>query len=359
MPRKVIICFVNGSKEMDLSNNRRNRNMKETTLNGNALSPKKIIAIVLVLVSLACLFSPCVVVHVKVSGSSFTMKDIYRYAGTSEKEIETELRDQISDINDEFSDYGIRFKTNKFVNLICNLLDGKITLLDMAKSCSLVKKTVGEILKVPEIKDELEITPYVSAKQINSGLATATAVMWVFIAAAVASALYAVYAILTDKKRACLVYTIIVALLVIVIVLLVKGINAAMISAGIGFTDLLEDIDMIDQASVWNLRVVKVGNGVFLSLLLVVVAGILAAGGSKPATESVPAIATEPVVAPRPVANKTCSNCGATVQADHIFCAACGTDLRKKPEPPKCPACGTVVDPNAAFCGYCGNAMRR
>ena len=336
--------------------------MKETTLNRDALSPKKLIALVLVLVSLVCLLSPCVVVRVKVSGSTFTMDDIYRYAGTTEKELEMELRDQMSEVSEEFSEYNVRFKPNKFVNLICNLLDGKITLLDMAKSCSLVKKTVGEILKVPEIKEELEMTPYVSVKQIKSGVAVATAVMWSFVVAAVASALYAIYAILTDKKRACLVYTIVVAVELIAIVLFVKVINAALISAGVGFSDLLEDIDMIDRASMWNLRVIKVGSGAFLSLLTAVLAGILPAVISKQTAETETAVVTEPVVDPRPVevaANKTCSNCGATVQADQIFCAACGTDLRKKPEPPKCPACGTVVDPNAAFCGYCGNAMRR
>lgn len=60
-------------------------------------------------------------------------------------------------------------------------------------------------------------------------------------------------------------------------------------------------------------------------------------------------------------AKKVCPKCGKTVGEEQLFCDSCGTDLRKKPEPPKenrCKACGKVIDKDVAFCRFCGASTK-
>lgn len=48
---------------------------------------------------------------------------------------------------------------------------------------------------------------------------------------------------------------------------------------------------------------------------------------------------------------KYCTNCGALLEDDAIFCTSCGT---KQAAPNLCPHCGYEHEPDAAFCTNCG-----
>ena len=345
--------------------------MKEMMLDQNKASIKKLIAIVLVLVSLVCLLSSGFGVRAEIGGRKYTVDDVLRYAGVSSKELKRELRSELNDMSEDFDDIGMRPNINKVVKLAGNILDGKITILDLARTGSYGKKMMGQSLRALEPGDEWSRAEYSTIEQAKTGMAFACGVMWFIILAAVASAAYAVYAILKGKKRACLIYTIIVVLMVIAWGAVVEALNSIMAMAEYEVVDMLEDLGMINHAYEVNLRIFHVRIVTFLSLLSVVGACVLAAGSAKQAAETMAieksesAFVPEPAAVPRPVViaeKKNCPNCGKTVQEDQIFCDNCGTDLRKKPELPKenrCPVCGATVGKNAAFCGCCGSAVRK
>lgn len=52
---------------------------------------------------------------------------------------------------------------------------------------------------------------------------------------------------------------------------------------------------------------------------------------------------------------RTCSNCGAPLDNDALFCTECGT--KAAPMGMQCPNCGAGVENNSAFCPECGTPM--
>ena len=54
--------------------------------------------------------------------------------------------------------------------------------------------------------------------------------------------------------------------------------------------------------------------------------------------------------------DEQCPSCGKMVQADAVFCPACGTRLSDTKTPDKkCPACGATMDADSVFCAKCGS----
>lgn len=55
---------------------------------------------------------------------------------------------------------------------------------------------------------------------------------------------------------------------------------------------------------------------------------------------------------------RQCSNCGAPLDEDALFCTVCGTRNEIKSTPQRqCPHCGAVLDDDAIFCTYCGQKV--
>lgn len=72
---------------------------------------------------------------------------------------------------------------------------------------------------------------------------------------------------------------------------------------------------------------------------------------------------------------KICSNCGAEIADDALWCPSCGVDAGQAADGPQtmlqtpptpvsspvssgfCPACGTQIQAGAAFCPACGNSL--
>lgn len=52
---------------------------------------------------------------------------------------------------------------------------------------------------------------------------------------------------------------------------------------------------------------------------------------------------------------RTCSNCGAPLDNDALFCTECGT--KAAPIGMQCPNCGAGVENNSAFCPECGTPI--
>lgn len=52
---------------------------------------------------------------------------------------------------------------------------------------------------------------------------------------------------------------------------------------------------------------------------------------------------------------RTCSNCGAPLDNDALFCTECGTKVA--PMRMQCPNCGAGVENNSAFCPECGTPI--
>lgn len=97
-----------------------------------------------------------------------------------------------------------------------------------------------------------------------------------------------------------------------------------------------------------------------------------AAPAAAPVAEPAPAVEpapAAPVVEPEPVApppaaetmvpppaERKCPHCGNPVDADAVFCTACGKNLAEQPAPEKkcCPGCGAPVAEGTVFCTACG-----
>lgn len=60
-----------------------------------------------------------------------------------------------------------------------------------------------------------------------------------------------------------------------------------------------------------------------------------------------------------------CSQCGAEVRNNSLFCNACGAKVEVREEKPvaqngvACPSCGKMVAQGTAFCTFCGSAMNQ
>ncbi len=54
-----------------------------------------------------------------------------------------------------------------------------------------------------------------------------------------------------------------------------------------------------------------------------------------------------------------CSNCGAPVSNEDVFCAACGYKIERQKPGIVCAACGKKLDPGMAFCIYCGTKVEK
>lgn len=75
---------------------------------------------------------------------------------------------------------------------------------------------------------------------------------------------------------------------------------------------------------------------------------------------------TAPATAASGYTGRRCSNCGAPLDADAVFCGKCGAKNEiiapepvieepvAAPEPKKCVQCGAVLEDGAMFCGVCG-----
>ena len=52
---------------------------------------------------------------------------------------------------------------------------------------------------------------------------------------------------------------------------------------------------------------------------------------------------------------RTCSNCGAQLDNDALFCTECGTKIDVQGK--FCPSCGARLDDDSLFCSECGTKL--
>ena len=52
---------------------------------------------------------------------------------------------------------------------------------------------------------------------------------------------------------------------------------------------------------------------------------------------------------------RTCSNCGAQLDNDALFCTECGTKVEAYGK--VCPNCGATIDDDSLFCAECGTKL--
>ena len=90
--------------------------------------------------------------------------------------------------------------------------------------------------------------------------------------------------------------------------------------------------------------------------------------GAVPAADPIPEIQPEPVFEAEPEVQpaqaKRCSNCGAEIDDETVFCMNCGmkveavSSLQQTPfVPNRCPKCNAEINPNHAFCAVCGSKI--
>ena len=333
----------------------------------------KFIALCLILVSFATLFFPWITISIDIMGMNLTLEECLEMGGMSKEDILDGMRDNL--------EYAYGTNANKLVDAMEILLEGEISVFQCATvlgDFSSMAKDLG------------------APKSTADELATYAAVAWGVIVVMGATAIYAIYSLVKDKKAGTLVYACISGVVLAAVAIAIGELNDA---AGPAFQESLEDsiggyVGMIDISSMISLELFHLGTAAFVCVGAAVLAAIFhkvhlssvaknatyaptynpaapayapVAPGYAPAaptynpaaptytpaaptyTPVAPTAPVAPVAPAAPVAGWTCS-CGKVNNETNRFCNACG---QMRPENSRC-VCGAPKTPGQSFCSMCG-----
>ena len=326
--------------------------MKQNNLK---LTPKTIIACILLVISLILLFTPWLQMSVKLNGKQYTFKKMINtfgaMEGVSESEIKSEVYDGIEELADDLSDFGMNLNTRKVMHLFEVIYSGKLSVLDVARFGGTISGLLRQ-LHNSGLDSYILGGPLGELSDAYVQCLIGTVIYWLLFAAAIVLFVLALIGLLQGKKKSVMPYAIVVLVLLAVFLIGNFAGNRALSSSG-----MLEDV--FDELSYYDLypnnyRIVHLRAAAFFCVIFAwlayaVTQSNLDFGASKLANSTV---GGAPVVFP---AGKqwNCAVCGTAVAAEARFCSNCGA---KRPEARFCPNCGAKLADGQRFCGECGSS---
>ena len=352
--------------------------MTKTLISGKKSVPQKLIVVALLLISMIILFCPWAKVSVEVMGEELSVEDIIRRSGTTPKELEMELREELPYISDTFADLGIPFNGNKLMNLLCDLLDGRISIMEIVRSCSYIGNLLDDFLKRQDSYAMFFIQTS-GLEELKNGAIFISILLRTFVVVAVVSVLYAIYAVFTNKKSGTRMYVGTVTVLLLMFAIAVYMVNSSLSKKAGYLIALLDDYDLIGNMSSVDFHILKLTGSAFLCPLMAVLASIVAAGKKTEQINlkkiPVPVLDWECTCGSKnSEESKFCGNCGtskpalrycacgAEITEDTRFCANCGRPANSVVTPPPVPVprrcdCGAEISSKSRFCGKCGKPV--
>lgn len=325
-------------------------------------TPKRIIAIILLVLSFAMIFLPWVTLSINVMGQKFTIAKLFDYSsmlgGESMEEAREDVIDWLYDTSEDMAWEGITMNPRKAIVIFDIIAEGKLSPIEAAKICSSTGKLFRELKSyfAKSIEDSyyLSSDEQVVISMISSlaGKVTLAAVfMWVLIGANLVCFGLAVYMLLNDKKNAAVPQLVASVVLLLVFVLAISKVNGAIkqliSTSSYIVSDLLSEFGL-NYGSTNNVNLLHLGFAGILSIIFAASAFVL----PFVETKSLPRVNINiPTVSKK----WTCPNCGNKMNEANAFCANCGA---KKPEARRCVNCGQVLKDDVAFCPNCGTPSR-
>lgn len=321
----------------------------------SAWTAKKLIALILLVLSFLMLFLPWVSISLNVMGQKFTIPKVVDYLsmynGYSASEFKTELFRELVDLSDDMGREGMRMDPRQAMSAIELISDSKISPLDAARVCSYVSKLLGEA-KTYLARNSQDL--YGEERLIASMLTDAAGnvvyaaiLMWVLVIGAVLTFALALFFLIKDKK-----YGVIPYLCVSLVLLIVFAVMSLKVNDGI---KQLISIFSYGASSFFSELGINYSPSMDLSIFHLGIAGILScifAAGALVLTLLSDGSASRVKVPAFTIPKKwTCPSCGSEMAATSQFCTSCGT---KRPEPLRCASCGRILGKDTAFCPYCG-----
>lgn len=320
---------------------------------------ERVIALVLLTISIVMLFLPWLTISFNVMGQKITIEKIINYAsmyeGYTTAEFEYKLRTGFADLSEDMAYEGIYMDPEKAMTTYKLIADSSISPIDAAR----ISSFAGGLLRqfnsyLTRNAGDLYGTELLVASELKNAVGKITAAsifLWILVVAVLVTFLLGLYFLLTDRKFGLIPYLVSTALFLVIFSVITISVNNGLEKLGSIFAyeimDVFSDIG-IDISTAKSLKIFHVSAAGFLCVLLALGAFFMTfLEGSR-----VPKMSFL-----RPTAERkwTCT-CGRVMDMSAAFCSTCGT---RRPEPRRCPNCGATVENDAEFCVRCGTHLRR
>lgn len=280
------------------------------------MSPRKTIAIVLLVISFVFLFLPWMTVSLKVMGQKLTLPKLVNYVsmldGTTPAEQKNELYDELVWLSDDLIGEGINMDPYRAITMVELIYDGGISPLDAARVCAFSNSLLGETKQYifrnsQYLYGEEKVIASIAVEAAGK-VTVVTVVLWILMIGAIIAFFVSLYLLLTDRKLAVVPFFSFVTILLLLFVFLVLKANHGLNEVGgivsDGIAGLLNKIGISSSPNA-DLNIFHVGISAVLCFLF---------SGAAMALS---------MLNPRR-GRRICPACGRTVSFGDRVCTSCG-----------------------------------
>ena len=302
----------------------------------------KILACLLLLASLACLFLPWMKLAVDTNRGRMDMGELLALLG-QDKESILVLAGQ------GLADSGIPMPGQSLRELLTTVLDGAYSLPTLARLCGQAGALAADFGEADAAR---------TMGRVGYGV-------WGLLGLLLLLGVIALCCVFSDHRDGIVPYLLLAMLTTTGVILLRAGANRYLEEQGTALVDQMGAGMLLGMFGV-DLQIVKMSIAAYLCPFLALLALLLTGIRKKqpaaaPREKAVPPTARKTAEAPvaktaAPAAPKgwTCPNCGSVRDAEEDFCGLCGIERPQAAQPDRCPDCGRLLPGDAAFCPGCG-----
>ena len=316
---------------------------------------KKIVSLVLLILSFLMLFLPWMSISINAMGQKFTIPKMLDYLsmynGYSATEFRAELYDEFVELSEDMAWEGVHMDPKQAMTTFELLSDSKISPLDAARICSFASNLLGETKNyLARNSQDLYGEERILASMITDAagkVAFAAVLMWVLVIGGIIAFVLSVLFLIKDKKYCVVPYLCISFLLLIFYAVMTSKVNSGvkqLISTfSYGAASFFSEFG-INYSSSMDLSVFHLGIAGILSFIFATSALVL----TLVREDTISFVKIPTMDSPK---KWTCPSCGSNMAATSLFCTSCGT---KRPEVMRCTSCGRTLEKDVAFCPHCG-----
>lgn len=189
---------------------------------------------------------------VDVLGTKYTMQDIlnlvYSESGSSQVEIEAEIQSYVTDVVEEAAEDGVHIDGDKMMDVFRLIMKGAVSPIDCASICSFISDLLGKMVKSAAGESGLGAVAVKMIENIHSSAFTAAIGLWLVLLFMTVTMVYAVYALLTDKKYGTIVYAFVSVVAFVTFAVTIRKLNTSALSMFSGIYDIFEDMGMLGSS---------------------------------------------------------------------------------------------------------------